>query len=116
MVLTISDPGLLGARTIQRTFLQNIVLGRRDNTGSFIGKMTGFSVQEYAGAFTRLQSESDCLRRSTNMELGNIFLLELGVAWDIFGVNVGLLGLEEAYKSLMLRYFLRFFCTKNLET
>ena len=85
VVLTISDPGLLGARTIQRTFLQNIVLGKKDNTGSFIGRMTGFSVQEYAGAFTRLQSESDCPRRSTNMELGNIFLLELAVAWDIFG-------------------------------
>ena len=67
-----TDPQLLGLSTVQDTFLKNIILGRKDNTGTFIGKMSRFSVRDSADSDKTLEDDTKCLSRTRNTYLGNI--------------------------------------------
>ena len=70
--LSKSDPKLLSKRILGKSFLSNLALGKRTNTGTFVGKMTEFYVWIEAEDRVSISLTSSCARQVRQKTLGNI--------------------------------------------
>ena len=68
--LSKTDPELLGKRSLGENFLNNFILGRKDNIGSFTGKLSRFFIWGTAGSDKSLQDASDCSGTQDKRDLG----------------------------------------------
>ena len=74
-----NDPKLLGRLNIRENFLDSFILGRKSNIGTFIGKLSRFTVWRGARDKKSLEEVSDCSRRPSQSNLG-----KLQYNWSLF--------------------------------
>ena len=72
--LSKTHPELLGRRDLGQHFFSNFILGRKDNTGTFMGKLSRFSAWGATGDDKILKDTSDCSSRPDKMNLGKIYI------------------------------------------
>ena len=73
--LSKTHPELLGRRDLGQHFFSNFILGRKDNTGTFMGKLSRFSVWGAAGGDKSLKDAADCSGSPNRMNLGRIYFI-----------------------------------------